>query len=95
VRRLDAALVLRSVPCDSRSRRHLPADPAGNRRLSVIDCESGPETEIGIFYSPRTPGLSEIRCDFHPSWSADDRQLAFDGMHEGSRQRYVVDLHGR
>jgi hypothetical protein len=39
-------------------------------------------------------GMNDIRCDFHPSWSADNRTLAIDGMHGGSRQRYLVAVPG-
>ncbi|MHC4717155.1 MAG: TolB-like translocation protein [Planctomycetota bacterium] len=82
--------------CFSHDRRWLATDTYpdadGNRRLAVVDCRTGRRLELGTYRSPMTPGLHEIRCDFHPSWSNDDRQLAIDGMHEGTRQRYVVTL---
>lgn len=69
-----------------------PHDADGTRRLSILEYATGLERPLGRYYSPITRGLDDIRCDFHPSWSEDDRQLAFDGMHEGTRQRYVIDL---
>jgi len=68
--------------------------PDGVRELFAVHCATGRKASLGSYYSPVQPGLHEIRCDLHPSWSDDDRQIAFDGMHEGTRQRYVVDVEG-
>ena len=38
------------------------------------------------------PFRGEIRCDPHPRWSWDEKQICFDSVHEGSRQVYVVDV---
>ena len=46
---------------------------------------------LGRFHSP-LPFRGEIRCDLHPRWSRDERQVSFDSIHEGSRQIYVVDV---
>jgi hypothetical protein len=82
--------------CYSRNRKFVACDTypdaKGNRELFLIDCATGRKMELGSFYSPMAGRPVEIRCDFHPSFSADDRQLAFDGMHESGRQRYVLDL---
>ena len=67
-------------------------DKRGLRRLSIIEYATGREFPLGSYYSPSVAGLVEIRCDFHPSWSDDGRRIAIDGMHEGTRQRYVVEL---
>ena len=32
------------------------------------------------------------RCDLHPRWRPDGRQLGFNSVHEGSRQVYVIDV---
>ena len=46
---------------------------------------------LGRFLSP--PFFrNEIRCDLHPRWSRDERQVSFDSIHEGSRQIYVIDV---
>ncbi|MXX25789.1 MAG: hypothetical protein F4Z82_10160 [Caldilineaceae bacterium SB0668_bin_21] len=46
---------------------------------------------LGRFHSP-LPFRGEIRCDLHPRWSRDERQVSFDSIHDGSRQVYVVDV---
>ena len=46
---------------------------------------------LGRFHSPQ-PFRGEIRCDLHPRWSRDERQVSFDSIHDGSRQIYVVDM---
>jgi hypothetical protein len=54
--------------------------PADDRRI-----------DLGQFYAPpELPG--EVRCDLHPRWSRDGRQVCFDSAHEGDRQMYVVDV---
>ena len=79
----------------SHDRRHIVCDTypdqAGLRELFLAPYPGGEELSLGRYYSP-TPRHVDIRCDFHPSFSADDRQIAFDGMHEGTRQRYIVTL---
>ena len=46
---------------------------------------------IGRFYSdPEITG--EIRCDLHPRWSRDGRQVCIDSIHAGERQMYIVDV---
>ena len=82
--------------CFSHDRRYVATDTYpdndGMRRLSILDYATGRETELGEYYSPRPAEHIDIRCDFHPSWRDDDRALAFDGMHEGTRQRYIVEF---
>ena len=46
---------------------------------------------LGRFLSP-LPFRGEIRCDLHPRWSRDGRQVCFDSVHEGTRQIYVMDV---
>jgi hypothetical protein len=46
---------------------------------------------LGRFASP-PPFRGEIRCDLHPRWSRDERQVCFDSIHEGTRQVYVMDV---
>lgn len=47
--------------------------------------------DLGRYHSP-LPFRGEIRCDLHPRWSRDERQVCFDSIHEGSRQVYVMDV---
>lgn len=67
-------------------------DAEGFRELYLVEVATGERVRLGRFSSPRVAGMDEIRCDVHPSWRADDRQIAFDGIHEGTRQRYVLDI---
>lgn len=46
---------------------------------------------IGSFFSPPTL-TKELRCDLHPRWSRDGKQICIDSTHEGSRQMYVLDV---
>lgn len=82
--------------CFSHDRRWIVTDTYPNadgiRHMKIVEYATGREVPLGEYYSPRVPGLSEIRCDLHPSWSADDRRIAFDSLHEGSRQRYILEL---
>ena len=47
--------------------------------------------DLGRYHSP-LPFRGEIRCDLHPRWSRDERQVCFASIHEGSRQVYVMDV---
>lgn len=44
---------------------------------------------LGSFYSP-VALTGEARCDLHPRWSRDGRQIAIDTAHDGFRQMAVV-----
>jgi hypothetical protein len=35
---------------------------------------------------------SGLHCDLHPRWNADGTIVAFDSIHEGSRQLYWMDV---
>ena len=46
---------------------------------------------LGSFHAD--PGLGkENRCDLHPRWSRDGRQVCIDSVHESQRQMYVIDV---
>lgn len=60
------------------------------RTLKIYIVDQDREVIVGKYFSP--PAFTgEIRCDLHPRWSRDDRQICFDSVHEGHRQVYVVD----
>ncbi|GHA35737.1 hypothetical protein GCM10007989_34700 [Devosia pacifica] len=68
-------------------------DAEHKRTLILFELSTGRRVNIGKFYSP--PELkNEIRCDLHPRWSRDGKQVSIDSAHEGSRQLYVVDVSG-
>jgi hypothetical protein len=66
-------------------------DAEQKRALILFRVADGKRIDIGRFYSP--PELSgECRCDLHPRWSRDGRQVCIDSAHEGERQMYVLDV---
>ena len=66
-------------------------DREEKRTLILYEVESGRRYDAGRFYSP-APATDDLRCDLHPRWSPDGRQVCFDSIHEGSRQMYVMDV---
>ena len=66
-------------------------DSENRRALKLWNMAEEREVILGRYYSD--PGLTgEIRCDLHPRWSRDDREICFDSIHEGSRQLYTMDV---
>lgn len=63
-----------------------------NERCLVLYRPADDElVELGRFYAdPNING--EFRCDLHPRWSRDGRNVCFDSIHEGSRQIYLMDV---
>ncbi len=59
--------------------------------LKLYSIEGGYEVVLGRYYSD-TLFRGEIRCDLHPRWSRDGRQVCFDSVHEGRRKVYIVDV---
>lgn len=68
-----------------------PDDRTHERILFLYDMQTGRRHDLGSFYA--TPELSkENRCDLHPRWSRDGRQVCIDSVHESMRQMYVLDV---
>ena len=68
-----------------------PDDRTHERFLFLFDMQTGERRNLGSFYA--TPDLSkENRCDLHPRWSRDGRQVCIDSVHEHQRQMYVLDV---
>jgi Tol biopolymer transport system component len=68
-----------------------PDRERSERTLILYHPETGARVDVGRFYSAPEIG-GEIRCDLHPRWSRDGRQVCIDSIHEGERQMYVVDV---
>jgi len=63
------------------------------RVLFLFDMQTGRRHALGSFYA--TPALGkENRCDLHPRWSRDGRQVCIDSVHESQRQMYLLDVSG-
>lgn len=62
------------------------------RTLMLIQWPQGRRIDIARTHSPKSRWWGEIRCDLHPRWSRDGRQVCVDSVHDGSRQIYVADV---
>lgn len=66
-------------------------DRQGDKTLILWNLAQQKRLDIGKFYGP-IPADPEIRCDLHPRWSRDGKQVCIDSIHQGSRQMYIVDV---
>ncbi len=70
-----------------------PDSETYERILFLYDVENNQRHDIGSFYAD--PGLKkENRCDLHPRWSRDGKQVCIDSVHESERQMYLIDVSG-
>ena len=68
-----------------------PDERTHERQLFIYDMKTGDRHVLGSFHAD--PGLGkENRCDLHPRWSRDGRQVCIDSVHESQRQMYVIDV---
>ena len=70
-----------------------PDDLTNERLLLLYDTENNRRFDIGSFYTDPNLG-KENRCDLHPRWNPNGRQVCIDSVHEGARQRYIIDVGG-
>ncbi len=61
------------------------------RTLLLYEPATGRRIDLGRFFSPRDLPV-ECRCDLHPRFSRDGRQVCIDSLHEGLRGIYVLDV---
>ena len=68
-----------------------PSEEKNLRTLILYDIEKDLRYDIGRFYAdPNLP--TPTRCDLHPNWSRDCKQVCIDSIHEGKRHVYVIDV---
>ncbi len=67
-------------------------DAYGMRTLMLYNWKNNQRIDIARLYSPKERWWGEIRCDLHPRWSLDGRQICIDSVHSGERQMYVIDV---
>ncbi len=67
-------------------------DDAFFRHWKIVRLADGAVRDIGDFFVPEIYREIYSRCDLHPRWRRDGRSLAFNSVHEGSRQIYLIDV---
>jgi hypothetical protein len=77
----DGSLLLTDTYYDKYREQHLFLFNIGTHKL----------TSLGSFYSP-FKYRGELRCDLHPRWSQNGKNICFDSSHEGKRAMYVLDV---
>ena len=63
-----------------------------NRQWAIMRTSDEAVKAVGEFFVPEKYRPTYWRCDLHARWRPDGRQLAFNSVHEGSRQVYVMDV---
>ena len=59
--------------------------------LYICDPDTGHTKTIAKVFIPFRYD-NDVRCDLHPRWSRNGREICIDSAHEGKREMYVVDL---
>jgi hypothetical protein len=62
-----------------------------NQNVYLYEIATGKVTPVGSFAAP-PEYTGEWRCDTHPRFSPDGRQVCIDSAHNGGRQMYLIDL---
>lgn len=60
------------------------------RTLIIYDTKKKERYDIGRIFAPFKYN-GEVRCDLHPRWSRDGKDICFDSVHEGKRQLYIIE----
>lgn len=64
----------------------------GYRSWVLLRLEDEALISLGSFFVPEQYKEQYSRCDLHARWRPDGSQLAFNSVHEGSRQVYLRDV---
>lgn len=65
-------------------------DKTRHRALIIYDTENNKKYDIARLFAP-FKYHGEVRCDLHPRWSRDGKDICFDSVHEGERQLYIIE----
>ena len=65
-------------------------DRSRMQHLYIYDMDHDSVEEIGEFYEALRY-YGETRCDLHPRWSEDGKNIFFDSVHEGKKYLYTLD----
>lgn len=68
-----------------------PDAQTNERVLFLFDVANGVRHDLGSFYTDPDLG-KENRCDLHPRWRRDGRQVCIDSVHQFERQMYIIDV---
>ncbi len=66
-------------------------DKARDQWLMLYDPKLNRRIDLNRFHAPRQ-FTGPVRCDLHPRWSRDGKQVCVDGCHDAQRQVYVLDV---
>lgn len=67
--------------------------PDWRRRATLILYHWGSGRAVRVAEFPARRELdNEVRCDLHPRWSRDGREVCVDSAHTGARQMYALDV---
>ena len=64
----------------------------GYRSWVILRVDDEAIQSAGRFYVPEKYKEQYSRCDLHPRWRPDGNQMAFNSVHEGTRQVYLRDV---
>ena len=64
----------------------------GYRSWVILRVSDEAIQSAGRFFVPEKYKEQYSRCDLHPRWRPDGTQLAFNSVHDGTRQVYLRDV---
>lgn len=64
-------------------------DKSRMKSLLLVDMDKKTVTTLGEFLEP-LEYLNQTRCDLHPKWDAENKNIYIDSVHEGKRSLYRI-----
>ena len=86
------SLIMDGHPTYSYDGKYVVTDTYPDRRRiqSIYVMDGKKVKKVAKVFSPFKYG-GDVRCDLHPRWSKDGKQICFDGSFDGKRGIYAVD----